>query len=143
MAEQTYLGSCHCGAIGYAYTTTVHPADWPVRACQCRFCRAHDALSTSEPGAEIAFTAANPEHLVRYRFGLCTADFILCSKCGVYNGAVIETDSGRFGIINTHALDPQPASLAAPQPISYDGEDTTGRVERREKRWSRVSAVPW
>ena len=137
-----YEGRCHCGAIGYRYACATAPADWSVRACQCRFCRTHDALSTSDPAGTIAFAAAVPGALQRYRFGLKTADFLLCRRCGVYIGAVIETPHGQFGIINTHALcDPQP-SMPPAEPISYDGEDTTGRVARREARWSRVTDIP-
>ena len=137
-----YEGSCHCGAIGYAYTTAVPPAEWSIRACQCRFCRIHGALSASGPGATIAFRAREPELLRRYRFGLRTADFLLCQRCGAYIGAMIETPKGRFGIVNTHALaDPVPATASA-QPISYEGEDTDGRITRREERWSPVTEFP-
>lgn len=144
MSDSTpvYEGRCHCGAIGYRYTCATAPADWAIRACQCRFCRAHDALSTSDPAGTIAFDAAEPDSMQRYRFGLGTADFLLCRRCGVYIGAVIETPQGRFGIINTHALrDPQPPTAPA-TPVSYDGEDSTGRVARREERWSRVTDIP-
>ena len=140
--EATYTGRCHCGAIGYRYSVAALPADWAIRACQCRFCRAHDALSTSDPTGTIAFEASSPELLQRYRFGLKTADFLLCRQCGVYIGAIIETPNGHFGIINIHALvDPQP-SMSRSEPISYDGEDTGGRVSRREERWSRVTMIP-
>lgn len=114
-----------------------------MRACQCAFCRAHDALSTSDPRGRIAFSAADSSLLQRYRFALRTADFLLCRNCGVYIGAVIETDSGRYGIINTHSLTPVPENVVAIAPISYDGEDTRGRVTRREARWTPVSDVPW
>ena len=87
--------------------------------------------------------SARPESLQRYRFALRTADFLLCRECGVYIGAVIESEQGRFGIINTHALAEQPADLAATQPISYDAENTGGRIQRREERWTPVTAVPW
>jgi len=138
-----WKGGCHCGAIGFEYRSELAPSDWSIRACQCSFCRKHDALSTSEPGADLSFSAADPEQLQRYRFGLKTADFLLCRECGVYIGAVIETERGRFGIINTHALVETPADIADVAPISYDAEDTSGRVSRREERWSAVSAVPW
>ena len=85
---------------------------WSIRACQCSFCRAHDALSTSDPGGQIEFMASRPELLRKYQFGLKTADFLLCTNCGIYIGAVIETDTGRFGIVNTHALAPLPGLLA-------------------------------
>ena len=138
-----YRGSCHCGAIGFEYTTGTGLDDWSVRACQCRFCRAHDALSASDPGGELRFIADEPQQLQRYRFALGTADFLLCRRCGVYIGAAIEVSGGYRGIINTHALSDSGSDIAAPEPISYDGEDVEGRVARRDERWTPVSAVPW
>lgn len=138
-----YQGQCFCGAIGFTYSTGTPPPQWSIRACQCRFCRAHDALSTSDTGGRLVFVAAEPRHLQRYRFAMKTADFLLCRNCGVYIGAVISTQAGRFGIINTHALDPVPQDIADVQPISYDKEDSSGRIARREERWTPVSAVPW
>ena len=137
-----YKGECHCGAIGYTYSCDVPPAEWAIRACQCRFCRAHDALSASDPTASIAFLASEPDQLQHYRFGLNTADFLICRRCGVYIGASIEAPNGRFGIINTHALTNPGPALASPLPISYDGEKTGDRVARREERWSPVSDFP-
>ncbi len=138
-----FSGRCHCGAIGFEYECAHPPEAWPIRACQCRFCRCHDALSTSLPDARLSFQAQNAEKLQRYRFGLNTADFLLCRECGVYLGAVIETPNGRYGIINTHALDPMPENIAASVPAHYDGEDTDARISRREQRWTAVSTIPW
>lgn len=144
MTEMTvHRGACHCGAISFEYLTNKRPAEWSVRACQCRFCRAHNALSTSESSGELSFSASNARHLRRYRFALGTADFLLCANCGVYIGAVIEVGEGFRGIINTHALLEQDDDLAAPGPITYDGEDVAGRVARREERWTPVTSVPW
>lgn len=137
-----YRGQCHCGATGYDYHCDVPVSDWPVRACQCRFCRDHGAQTTSMPEASIEFVANAPDRFQRYRFGLQTADFLLCCRCGVYLGAVIETSAGRFGIVNTCALDPRPTELPAPAPARYDGEDLASRIARRERRWARVRAVP-
>ena len=134
-----YQGSCHCGAIGFRYRTTIPPDQWSIRACQCRFCRAHDALSASDPGGFVEFTVDDPKLLNRYRFALRTADFLLCHECGVYIGALIETKNGQFGIINTHALLQQPETLAATEPMSYDSEEVGGRVSRREERWTPAS----
>lgn len=141
-ASTEYTGSCHCGAIGFTYTSAVDPARWSIRACQCSFCRAHDALSTSDPAGDIRFSASRPELLQRYRFGLMTADFLLCRQCGVYIGACIESGGRRFGIINIHALRDIPGELAATAPISYDGEDSGGRISRREQKWTPVTAIP-
>jgi hypothetical protein len=134
-----YRGSCHCGAIGFDYRTELAPGEWSVRACQCAFCRAHGALSTSDPGGTLEFRADTAERLERYRFGLRTADFLLCRSCGVYIGAVLAGPEGRFGIINVNALvggvSPAPA-----QPADYAAEDTLARVARRVSRWTPVVA---
>lgn len=138
-----YKGHCHCGAIAFDYSSTLAPADWSIRACQCAFCRAHNALSTSDPAGTLTFTANSPEHMQRYRFAMKTADFLLCRNCGVYIGAVIDAPHGRFGIVNTHALATTPADIAVVAAISYDREEKSGRLSRRESRWTPVVGVPW
>jgi hypothetical protein len=137
-----YAGSCHCGAIGFTYRSGIEPPDWSIRACQCSFCRAHDALSTSDPAGQILFIASKPESLQKYRFGLRTADFLLCRECGVYIGAVIVSAGSAYGIINVHALKETPDDLAEVAAISYDAEDAAGRVSRREERWTPVIDFP-
>lgn len=140
--QTDYAGSCHCGAIGFRYRTAIDPREWSIRACQCSFCRAHDALSISDPDGQIVFTAPRRDSLRKYRFGLNTADFLLCGDCGVYIGALIETGGKAFGIVNLHAVTDVPENLAAAAPVSYDGEDTGGRVTRREQRWTPVTDCP-
>lgn len=137
-----YTGSCHCGAIGFTYRSAVLPVQWSIRACQCSFCRAHDALSISDSAGSIAFTADRPDALQKYRFGLGTADFLLCRECGVYIGALIETAGKAYGIVNLHAFREMPAGHPAAVPVSYDGEDVGGRVERRAGRWTPVEKYP-
>jgi hypothetical protein len=132
----TWSGRCHCGAIGFTYTTATPPAQWSVRACQCTFCRAHGALSTSDPRGGIRFHASSTESLTRYRFGLRTADFLLCARCGVYIGAVMALGDRSIGIVNVNALAPAPEALAAPVPMTYDGEREEERARRRTERWS-------
>jgi hypothetical protein len=132
----TWQGRCHCGAIGFRYTTDREPAAWSVRACQCTFCRAHAAIATSDPAGRIEFRTERPERLVRYRFGLRSADFLICRDCGVFIGAVMASGDRSFGIVNVNALSPIPVGVAAPQPMSYDGESADQRSHRREERWS-------
>jgi hypothetical protein len=139
MVSVVYEGSCHCGAIGFRYHSARDPGSWSVRACQCAFCRAHQALSASDPEARIEFTAVRPALLSKYRFARHTADFLVCSQCGVYIGAMIETPRGRFGIININSFNPVPAKVAAPVPMEYGAESHEQRVARRELRWSQVS----
>jgi hypothetical protein len=133
-----YSGQCHCGALGYAFETSLPPSAWSVRACQCPFCRAHGTQTTSDPQGSLEFRVADPARLVRYRFGLRTADFLICAQCGVYVGSVITAAQGRYGIVNINAMRPIPAGLSQPQPMSYEGENERQRAERREARWTPI-----
>ncbi len=137
-----YQGECHCRAIGYAYRTALAPRQWPIRACQCSFCRAHGARTTSDPSGRVEFKIADDTRLQRYRFGQRTADFLVCSACGVYIGAVIDTENGTFAIVNINVLDPVPEDLGAPQSMTYEGESAEQRVRRREERWTPCERLP-
>jgi hypothetical protein len=132
-----HAGTCHCGALGFSYETDLAPERWSIRACQCSFCRAHGALSTSDPHGSLSFHASDARQLVRYRFGLRTADFLLCGRCGVYLGAVLVTDSARVGVLNLNALR-EPLVTATSQPVSYEGEDSSQRAARRLSRWTPI-----
>jgi hypothetical protein len=131
-----YLASCHCGALEARYRTAVPVAAWSVRACQCAFCRAHGALSASDPAGTLAFSARDLGRVHRYRFGTRTAEFLMCRECGVYVGARFETSQGRFGILNTRTLRPIPEGLPEPAPMNYGDEHAERRQERREARWT-------
>lgn len=133
-----YLGTCHCEAIGFAYETAIPPQAWPLRACGCRFCRCHGAATTSDPHGALQLACRDVDQLLRYRFGLRTADFCMCRTCGVYLAAI--TLDGRFGIINTNALVDRALPLSAPLPMSYDGETASARTARREQRWTPIRA---
>ena len=136
---RTFEGSCHCGALGFSFQTALPVAEWSVRACQCAFCRAHGALTTSDPSGALAFQVRRGEALQRYRFGLRTADFLLCRSCGIYLGAQLVTAQGPFGIINTRALLPLPESLPAAVKADYASESASDRVARRARRWTPLS----
>jgi len=138
---RTFEGGCHCGALGISFRTALPVSQWSVRACQCGFCRAHDALTTSDPAGRLAFDLKQGEALARYRFGLMTADFLLCRRCGVYLGAQIETARGAFGIINTRTLLPAPEGLPAAARADYGSESTSDRVARREQRWTPLAKI--
>jgi hypothetical protein len=84
----------------------------------------------------VEFRVREGAHAERYRFGQRTADFLICGGCGVYVGAVIDTDQGCFAVVNINALDRFPDGLEASKPMSYDAETTEQRVSRRIARWT-------
>ena len=137
----SFVGTCHCGAVGFSFRTRLLPGEWSMRACQCSFCRSHAALTTSDPNGSIEFLEPRSGTLARYRFGQRTADFLICRNCGVYLGAVIDSPSGRLGIINVNALRLSPSALPVPKSMDYDSETSEQRIARRQQRWSPVIGV--
>lgn len=128
-------GRCHCGAIRVAFETGKPLAP---RACQCGFCRKHGARTVSDPEGS-AELALGPEPL-RYRFGLGATDFLICGRCGVYVGALVEIDGGAYATLNLNAFDDPRLDLEA-APVSYDGEGAAAKTERRLARWTPAQLV--
>jgi len=141
MAGQLNLltGGCHCGAVAVRFETPNPPESLTVRACQCSFCRRHGALSISDPAGRIAIEARDPALLKRYRFGLKTADFLLCSGCGVYLGAVMPDGDQAYGILNLLCLEQRDAFGGAGEPMDYDAETDAERRARRRAKWTPVT----
>jgi hypothetical protein len=139
-ASQQFDGACHCEGVGYKYRTSLAPENWVIRSCQCRFCRTHAALSTSDPAGSLQFIEHAGGALQRYRFGMKVTDFILCRRCGVYLGAAMRSDGGAFGIINARALLSLAVPLPRPAVMSYDDEQEAERIARRERRWTPITS---
>ena len=136
--DPQYEGACHCGAVGYVLRTSLPPKAWTLRACQCTFCRAHAVVTTSDPDGSLEFVVSDPGALNRYRFGLHTADFLICRNCGVYIGALMEGAQGRFGIVNLHALRASAIELSVSSARDYGAESAGERNARRERQWTPV-----
>ena len=139
-SSRSFEGSCHCGAIAFVFET-LHPPDrWQIRACQCSFCRRHAACTTSDATGRVSFEVREERALVRYRFGLRTADYLLCRNCGVYLGAVLTSPLGQFATLNVHTLS-EPCKFENVLSVSYDQESIAERQRRREQRWTPVIGV--
>ena len=129
-------GGCHCGNLRFTLDTRLALAELPLRACQCAFCKSHGARSTSDPAGHVRFTVRDPARLVRYRFGLRTADFLFCGRCGVYVGALMSQPDGAWAIVNANTLDDAAQLTQADTPMDYGGETGAQRLARRKQRWS-------
>lgn len=130
-----YRGSCHCGALRLSYRSTVPPAEAEVRACQCSFCRRHGSRAISDPGGHAAIEA-DAGTLIRYRFGLGTADYFLCARCGVYLAAVMTEGERAWSVVIVNALDEAERFSRPAVPMVYDAEDEPARRARRRAKWT-------
>ncbi|MGH6872497.1 MAG: aldehyde-activating protein [Rhizomicrobium sp.] len=134
-----FEGGCHCGNLAYVFEASAPLETLGLRADMCGFCRAHGARNTSDPHGAMRIRGREPAKLVRYRFALRTADFLLCAACGVYIGALL-TDGGKAWFTvnaNSFRTPPPPGFPAAPQ--DFDAEDVPTRIARRKARWTPVT----
>lgn len=130
-------GRCHCGNISITYKTHTPPEEAALRACQCTFCRKHQARAVSDPAGHVEFEVARPADLNRYQFGLRSAQFLLCRECGVYVGAFAPEHEASRGhaTLMVNVLDDE-ARYGAAKPTVYDAEDAKSRTARRRRVWT-------
>lgn len=136
MSLHRFTGRCHCGALSLSFTTDRSPQDIPVLACQCAFCRKHGVRAVADPQGQAVVTAHDPALLERYRFGLTTADYLLCRCCGVYVAAVMTDGDRSYAVVNLNGLDDASAFTGPLETRVYDGEDEAGRRQRRRTTWT-------
>src|SRR3546814_18751154 len=96
-----------------------------VQTCALPICTIHDAESAQ-----------------RYRFGLGTADYFLCGRCGVYVAAVLAARDGLYGTAIVNALADAERFTPPPQPADYRSEERRVAQERVSKCESRGSPIP-
>jgi hypothetical protein len=128
-------GGCHCGNIRTVLRLSRSPAESPLRACACAFCRAHATRTIADPAGFFELGAADWSLVERYRFGSRTADYIVCRRCGVYVAALCETAAGPRAVVNVNSLDARAAFTQTPAAPDYDGETTEARLARRAANW--------
>lgn len=138
-----YKGQCHCGAIRLELTTERTPSEQVLGACQCSFCRKHNARAFSDPKAHVKLIAADPREVQRYTFGLQTSEQVICRRCGVYIAMTLVDDDRVWSVINVDALDDRAQFTRTPEPRHYDEEDRGARIARRKARWCPTTLVDW
>ena len=111
-----------------------------LRVDQCSFCRAHGARNTSDPNGTMSISVRNGNALLRYRFGLRTADFLVCRRCGVYIGALMEDGGKSWFTVNVNTFRRPPRDDFPIAPVDYDAENTAARIARRKEKWTPVIA---
>jgi len=128
-------GKCHCGNITYVLRWPGAGTDIPVRACSCTFCTKHGGVYTSHGDAELAAVIRDEGLVSRYRFGTETAEFYLCSRCGVVPFVTSTIEDNLYAVVNVNSfegIDPANFSQAV---TDFDGETTDSRLDRRKRNW--------
>jgi len=128
-------GSCHCGNISFALDWKPEPSEIPARACTCSFCTKHGGVWTSCPTGSLKVTVADPSLVSRYAFGSETAEFHICSRCGIVPVVTSRIDDRLYAVVSVNAFEGVEPSLLRRSPSTFDGENEEARLARRKRNW--------
>jgi hypothetical protein len=90
----------------------------------------------TDPAGSLEVRVRDPGEVSRYRFGLRTADFLVCRTCGVFVTAVGTIEGVTLATLNANVLDARAALAQRPVPVDYDGETVEARLARRRRAWT-------
>jgi hypothetical protein len=128
-------GSCHCGNITFRLNWSPEPTEIPARACSCSFCAKHGGLWSSCPTGSLRITVRQPELVSKYSFGTRTADFHVCSSCGVVPVVTSRIEGRLYAVVSVNAFQDVDPALVRRAAATYDGESESTRLARRKLNW--------
>jgi hypothetical protein len=70
-----------------------------------------------------------------YAFGTKTADFHICSRCGVTPVVTSNIDGRVYAVVSVNAFEGVDPALLVRAPTSFDGEEVDDRLSRRKRNW--------
>ena len=136
----TYAGACHCGAIRGTLHATKPAAELQVRACQCSFCTRHGAMTVSDPAGRATFEI-DRSSLAPYQFGTRTGTSLICGRCGMYAGVIVEDGGKTWSALNVRGLAIPGFKGRVAEPVVYEGETPEARIARRKAKWTPTEIV--
>ena len=95
----------------------------------------HGGLWTSGKGGALRVTVGDPALVSRYAFGTHTAQFNVCQRCGIVPFVTSEIEGKLYAVVSVNAFNGIDPSMVKRAPASFDGEDETKRLARRQRHW--------
>ena len=128
-------GSCHCGNISFLLTWEPEPTEIPARACTCSFCTKHGGVWTSCSTGSLKVSIGNPSLVSKYAFGTETAEFHICSKCGIVPVVISRIEGHLYAVVSVNAFEGVEPSLLRRASATFEGENEEARLARRKRNW--------
>lgn len=95
----------------------------------------HGGAYTSDPAGELDITVRDERQLNRYRFGTETAEFYICSRCGVVLAVVSKINGRLYAVVNVNTFQNVDSSDLESADTDFEGESTKNRLDRRARTW--------
>ena len=128
-------GSCFCENIRVAIDWPDTGPTVPVRVCVCGFCRKHRAAWTSHPGGRFHLHIGDASRVSQYRLGTKTADFHVCSTCGVVPVVTCVIEETRYAVVNAYTFNDIQSLRLVQTATDFEGETIEDRLARRRRNW--------
>ena len=129
-------GSCHCRNLAFTLDWQPDPTEIVGRACTCTFCSKHGGVWTSCPTGSLEITVGDPSLVSRYSFATKTAEFLVCTRCGVVPLVVSRIDDRDYGVVNVNCFENVDAARLRRVDVTHDDADTDARLARRKRNWT-------
>ena len=140
LSSRLINGSCHCGNVCFSLQWPEGEDPIAARVCGCDFCTRHGGSWTSHPDAALTVNIGDPSLVSKYRFATATADFMVCSVCGVVPLVLSEIDGTSYAVVNVNTFEDAGSLEVTRSATDFDGEEQADRLQRRRRNWiSRVN----
>jgi hypothetical protein len=107
----------------------------PGAACTCSFCAKHGGIWTSSPTGSLTVSIKDRTRVSRYAFGTKTAEFHVCTGCGVVLVVTSRIDGRLYAVVSVNAFDNVEPPLLRRAPATFEGENEQARLSRRKRNW--------
>jgi hypothetical protein len=128
-------GKCHCGNVSFSLTWDPDPTEIQARACGCTFCVKHGGVWTSNPKGTLKVKIENPSSVSKYSFGTKTADFHICTGCGIVPVVTSTIDGHTYAVVSVNAFEGVDPAMIRRAPMDFEGEAEDQRLARRRRNW--------
>lgn len=96
---ETYIGSCHCGAVTFQIKSDFHE----LTTCDCSICVRKNAVMVKVHESKMDILTGL-DSLTTYQFHTNTAEHYFCKVCGIYPFHRKRVTPDFFGV-NVHSLE--------------------------------------
>jgi hypothetical protein len=128
-------GKCHCGNVAFNLEWEGERPEIPARACTCSFCLKHGGVWTSNPGSTLEVVVRDPSLISKYAFGTKTAEFHVCSRCGVVPLVTSQVEGHIYAVVNVNTFENVEPSVLRRATANFEGEEIESRLARRRHNW--------
>jgi hypothetical protein len=97
-------------------------------------------MTVSDPAGNATFEIERAA-LTKYQFETRSGTTLLCARCGMYVGVILEDGGETWSAINVRGLAVPEFKERTAEPVVYEGETPAARIARRKQKWTPTEIV--